>query len=77
MVDKSRGYNLPKALCIRGRTQGFENMQERSDNNPPNDLVDRKESDVSIYVQPEEEIMQKAPDFRNILIIRELKYKEL
>ena len=57
--SQSRGYNLPKALCIRGRTQGFENMQERSDNNPPNDLVDRQESDVSIYVQPEEEIMQR------------------
>ena len=59
MADKSRGYNLPKALCIRGRTQGFENMQERLDNNPPNDLADRQESDVSIYVQPEEEIMQR------------------
>ena len=59
MVEKSRGYNLPKALCIRGRTQGFENMQERSDNNPPKDLADRKETDLSIYVQPEEEIMPR------------------
>ena len=52
-------------------------MQERLDNNPPNNQADRQESDVSIYVQPEEEIMQKASDYRNILIIRELKYKEL
>jgi len=59
MVDKSREYNLPKALCIRGRTQGFENMQEWSDNNPPKDLADRKETDLSIYVQPEEEIMPR------------------
>ena len=34
-------------------------MQEWSDNNLPNDLADRQESDVSIYVQPEEEIMQR------------------
>jgi hypothetical protein len=34
-------------------------MQERSDNNPPKDPADRKESDVSIDVQPEEEIMQR------------------
>ena len=59
MVDKSRGYKLPKALRIRGRTQGFENMQEWSDNNPPKDVADRKETDLSIYVQPEEEIMPR------------------
>ena len=33
-------------------------MQERSDNSPAKDLADRKESDVSNDVQPEEEIMQ-------------------
>ena len=33
-------------------------MLERSDNNPEKDLADRKESDVSIDTQPEEERMQ-------------------
>ena len=55
----SRGYNLSKALCIRGRTQGFENRQERSDNNPPKDMADHKEFDVSNNAQPEEEIVQR------------------
>jgi hypothetical protein len=59
MVDKNRGYTLPKALCIRGRTKGFENMQERSDNNPPKDLADRIRADVSIGTQSEEEGMQR------------------
>ena len=58
MADKSRCYNVPKALCIRGRTRGFENMLERSDNNPQKNLADHKESDVSIDTQPEEEGMQ-------------------
>ena len=33
-------------------------MLERSNNNPQKDLADRKESDVSIDTQPEEERMQ-------------------
>ena len=53
----SRGYNLPKALCIRGRIQGFD-MSERSDNNPQKDLADRNESGVSIDTQLEEGIIK-------------------
>jgi hypothetical protein len=42
-------------------------MQNHLNNNPPNDPVDRKESDMSIGTQPGEEIMQrhqmiKAPE---------------
>ena len=33
-------------------------MQNKSDNNPPKDPVDRKESDMSIDTQPGEEFMQ-------------------
>ena len=58
MVEKSRGYNLAKALRIRGRTQGFENMQERSDNNPTNDLVVHKGAGVGIGTLSKEEGMQ-------------------
>ena len=47
------------SLCIKERTQGYENMQERSDNNPPKDLADRKGSNVSNGTQPEEETMQR------------------
>ena len=46
------------ALCIKERTPGFENMQERPDNNPPKDLADHKGSNVSNGTQPEEERMQ-------------------
>ena len=46
------------ALFIKEITPGFENKQERSDNNPPKDLVDRKGSNVSNGTQPEEERMQ-------------------
>ena len=45
-------------IHIKGRTQGFLNMQNQSDNNPPKDPVDRKESDMSIGTQPGEAIMQ-------------------
>ena len=47
------------ALCIKERTPGFENMQERSDNNPPKDLADRKGHNVSNSTQPKEETMQR------------------
>jgi hypothetical protein len=33
-------------------------MQGQSNNNPPKDPVDRKESDMSIDTQPGEEFMQ-------------------
>ena len=42
-----------------GRTQGFLNMQNRSNNNPSKDPVDRKEADMSIGTQPGEEVMQR------------------
>ena len=66
-----------KGIMYQGKNSRFWEYAGRLDNNSPNDLADCQESDVSIYVQPEEEIMQKASDYRNILIIRELKYKEL
>ena len=53
-MTKREDTILPKALCIRERTQGFENRQERSDNNSPKDMADHKESDVTIDAQPEE-----------------------
>ena len=34
-------------------------MQGQSNINPPNDPVDRQESDMSIGSQPEEEIMER------------------
>ena len=34
-------------------------MQDQPNNNPPKDLVDRKESDVSIGTQPEKETMRR------------------
>ena len=51
-------------IIINKRTPGFENMQERSDNNPPKDLADCKGSKVSNSTQPEEERMQGS-DYRN------------
>ena len=57
MVDKRRGCNLPKALCIREELTRWLNMRALSDNNPTKDLVVHKGSDVSINVQPEE-VMQ-------------------
>ena len=38
--------------------KGFLNMQNQSNNNPPKDPVDRKESDMSIGTHPGEEFMQ-------------------
>ena len=46
-------------IHIKGRTQGFSNMQGQSNINPPKDPVDRKESDMSIGTQPEEDIMER------------------
>jgi hypothetical protein len=42
----------------REELKGFLDMQNKSNNNPPKDPVDRKESDMSIGTQPGEEIMQ-------------------
>ena len=58
MVDKRRGYNLPKALCIREELTRLLNMRALLDNNATKDLVVHKGSDVSIIVQPEE-VMQE------------------
>ena len=55
---QSRGYDSPKSVRIKGRTRGVLNMQDQSNNNPPKDPVDRKESDMSIGTQPGEETMQ-------------------
>ena len=57
--DQSRGYDSPKSVRIKGRTQGFLNMQGQSNNNPPKDPMDRKESDMSIGTQPGKKIMQR------------------
>ena len=42
-----------------------EAMQDQSDNSPPKDLVDRKESDVSIGTQSEEENVKASDDRSN------------
>ena len=46
-------------IHITGKAQVFLIMQNQSNNNPPKDPVDRKESDMSIGTHPEEEIMQR------------------
>ena len=60
MVDKSRGYDLPKALGIRERTsRGFCIRRTMSDDISTNDPMVHSGADVSIGTQPEEEIMRK------------------
>ena len=60
MVDKSRGYNLPKALCIRERTsRGFCIRRTLSDDISTKDPTVHSGADVSIGTQPEEERMQR------------------
>src|ERR1044071_8794768 len=55
----NRRFDSPKSICITGRTQGFLNMKNQSNNNPPKDPVDRKESDLTIDTQPGKEFMQR------------------
>ena len=55
MVEKSRGYNLPKALCIRGKAHKVIEYEGRCQINPTKDLVVHKGSGVSIDTQLEEE----------------------
>ena len=55
MVEKSRGYNLPKALCIRGKAHKVIEYEGHCQINPTKDLVVHKGFDVSIGTQPEEE----------------------
>ena len=60
MVDKNRGYNLPKALCIRERTsRGFCIRRTLSDDISTKDPTVHSETDVSIGTQPEEETMRR------------------
>ena len=59
MADKRRGYNLPKALCIRGELTRFRMLRALSDNNPTMDLAIHNGIDVSIDNQSEGEQMQR------------------
>ena len=59
MVDKSRGYNLPKALCILGKAHKLIEYEGRCRIKSNKVLMVHKESDVSIGSQPEKESMQR------------------
>ena len=60
MGDKRRGYNLPKALCIRERTsQGFCIRRTLSDDISTKVPIVHSGADVSIGTQPEVESMQR------------------
>ena len=60
MGDKTRGYNLPKALCIReGTSRGFCIRRTLSDDISINDPTVHSGADVSIGTQPEEETMRR------------------
>ena len=60
MVDKNRGYNLPKALCIRERTsRGFCIRRTLLDDISTKDPTVHSEADVSIDTQLEEETMRR------------------
>ena len=60
MGDKTRGYNLPKALCIRERiSQGFCIRRTLSDDISTKVPTVHSETDVSIGTQPEEETMRR------------------
>ena len=59
MGDKRRGFNLPKALCIRERTsRGFCIRRTLSDDNSTTGLMVHNGADVSIGTLPVEERMQ-------------------
>ena len=59
MADKNGGYNLPKALCIRGEHTRFQMLRTLSNNNPTMDLAIHDGVDVSIGNQSEEEGMRR------------------
>ena len=60
MGDKRRGFNLPKALCIRERSsRGFCIRRTLSDDISTKDPTVHSEADVSIGTQPEEEARQR------------------
>jgi hypothetical protein len=50
MADKRRGYNIPKALCIRGELTRFQMLRTLSDNNPAMDLAIHDGVEVSIGI---------------------------
>jgi hypothetical protein len=58
MVDKSRGYNLPQASCIWGRTHKVIEYEGHCRILIQQTIWRPKGSDVSIGTQPEEERMQ-------------------
>ena len=55
----SRGYNVPKALCIRGRCHKVIEYEGHCQTKSNKVLMVHKGSDVSIGTQPEEESMQR------------------
>jgi hypothetical protein len=59
MADKRRGYNIPKALCIRGELMRFQMPRTLSDSNPTMDLAIHDGVDVSIRNQSKGEGMQR------------------
>ena len=60
MGDKRRGYNLPNALCIRGRSsRGFCIRRTLSDDITIKDPTVHSGADVSIGTQAEEETMRR------------------
>ena len=60
----------------REELKGFLDMQNKSNNNPPKDLVDHKESDMSADTQPGGRNHARASDDKSIRIIRRLSSKE-
>ena len=60
MVDESGGYNLPKAMCIRGKAHKVIEYEGRCQIKSTKDLVVHEGSDVSNGTQPEEERMQEG-----------------
>ena len=59
MADKRRGYNLPKAKCIREELTRFQMLRTLSDINPTMNLSIHDGIDVGIGNQSEEEGMQR------------------
>ena len=57
--SQSRGYNLPKASCIRGKTHKVIEYEGRRGIKSNKVMMVHKGSDVSIGTQQEEESMQR------------------
>ena len=58
MVDKSRGYNLPKVLCIRGKARKVTEYEGCCQIKYTKNLVVHEGSNVSNDTEPEEGRMQ-------------------